>query len=227
VKYGTFLGDAGFFGTFYNLFAFSLCIALFMMWFGDVGRLFFSPHKILEEGMPVGDSAFVGLRWFDGLYLNSAALKTVGGDQLVPEDVSPSLQQEWKVLRENYRFNKEGTPPDVMRAQFWIGYDGEIPASKEGNEPAGLPPMTIFMRMLRIIWDWFVSLVKAVWDAFNKGKSKGQTQAQPQSQPQSQAPMVGGAREPLSLESTVMGATIVALIAGGSLKGLIDYLVKE
>jgi len=38
----------------------------------------------------------------------------------------------------------------------------------------------------------------------------------------------GGARdEELSVESQVMGAAIVALIAGGSLKGLVDYLMAE
>jgi len=224
VKYGTFLGEAGFIGTFYNLFAFSLCIALFIMWFGDISRIFFSPHKILEEGMPVGDSAFVGLRWYDGLYLNSAEIKSVEGEQLVPEDVSPHLQKEWKVLRENYRFNKEGTPPEEMRAAFWIGYEGEIPTSKHGNEPAGLPPLTLFMRVLRIIWDWIVEFVKMCWKAIfdKKGMAKSMVVA------------VGGAREkvsddaePLSLEATLMGAVIVALIAGGSLKGVVDYIMKE
>jgi hypothetical protein len=38
----------------------------------------------------------------------------------------------------------------------------------------------------------------------------------------------GGAREePLSTEAQIMGATVIALIAGGSLKGLVDYLMKE
>ena len=38
----------------------------------------------------------------------------------------------------------------------------------------------------------------------------------------------GGAREePLSTEAQIMGATVLALIAGGSLKGLVDYLMKE
>ena len=40
--------------------------------------------------------------------------------------------------------------------------------------------------------------------------------------------MAGGAREePLSTEAQIMGATVIALIAGGSLKGLVDYLMKE
>jgi hypothetical protein len=39
--------------------------------------------------------------------------------------------------------------------------------------------------------------------------------------------MKGGAREDLSLESQIMGVSIVALIAGGSLKGLVDYLMTE
>ena len=44
-------------------------------------------------------------------------------------------------------------------------------------------------------------------------------------EPQAQ---VGGARkEHLSTEAQVMGAAVVALIAGGSLKGLVDYLMTE
>jgi hypothetical protein len=39
--------------------------------------------------------------------------------------------------------------------------------------------------------------------------------------------MKGGAREDLSLESQIMGVSIVALIAGGSLKGIVDYLMTE
>ena len=51
------------------------------------------------------------------------------------------------------------------------------------------------------------------------------------------APQAGGARikktkykEPedaLSTEAQLMGATVIALIAGGSLKGLVDYLMPE
>jgi hypothetical protein len=37
----------------------------------------------------------------------------------------------------------------------------------------------------------------------------------------------GGARPELSTEAQVMGAVVVALIAGGSLKGLVDYLMTE
>jgi hypothetical protein len=38
----------------------------------------------------------------------------------------------------------------------------------------------------------------------------------------------GGARkEELSTEAQIMAATVVALIAGGSLKGLVDYLMVE
>jgi hypothetical protein len=38
----------------------------------------------------------------------------------------------------------------------------------------------------------------------------------------------GGARdEPLTTEAQIMGATVIALIAGGSLKGLIDYLMPQ
>jgi len=37
----------------------------------------------------------------------------------------------------------------------------------------------------------------------------------------------GGAKEDLSTESQIMGASIIALIAGGSLKGLVDYLMAE
>jgi len=39
--------------------------------------------------------------------------------------------------------------------------------------------------------------------------------------------LTGGARSQLSAESQIMGAAVIALIAGGSLKGLIDYLMKE
>ena len=44
--------------------------------------------------------------------------------------------------------------------------------------------------------------------------------------------MTGGARheeqkEPMSTEAQVMGAALIAIIAGGSLKGLIDYLTAE
>jgi len=40
--------------------------------------------------------------------------------------------------------------------------------------------------------------------------------------------MSGGARkEILSLEAQVMGATVMALLAGGSLKGIVDYLMTE
>jgi hypothetical protein len=37
----------------------------------------------------------------------------------------------------------------------------------------------------------------------------------------------GGAHDELSLESQVMGATILALIVGGSLKGLIDSTMSQ
>jgi hypothetical protein len=38
----------------------------------------------------------------------------------------------------------------------------------------------------------------------------------------------GGARdEPLTTEAQIMGATVIALIAGGSLKGLVDYLMPQ
>jgi len=37
----------------------------------------------------------------------------------------------------------------------------------------------------------------------------------------------GGYRQELSLESHIMGASIAALIAGGSLKGLIDYIMAQ
>ena len=40
----------------------------------------------------------------------------------------------------------------------------------------------------------------------------------------------GGARhqeDPLSTEAQIMAAAIVALIAGGSLKGVVDYLMVE
>ena len=46
--------------------------------------------------------------------------------------------------------------------------------------------------------------------------------------PTAAAVAAGGAREePLSTEAQIMGATVIALIAGGSLKGLVDYLMKE
>jgi len=38
----------------------------------------------------------------------------------------------------------------------------------------------------------------------------------------------GGAREEsLTTEAQIMGATVIALIAGGSLKGLVDYLMPQ
>jgi hypothetical protein len=52
----------------------------------------------------------------------------------------------------------------------------------------------------------------------------------PFSPPNKPTKQKGGAdeeAEPLSLEANLMGATIVALIAGGSLKGVIDYMMKE
>ena len=40
--------------------------------------------------------------------------------------------------------------------------------------------------------------------------------------------LLGGARkEELSSEAQIMAATVVALIAGGSLKGLVDFLMLE
>jgi len=39
---------------------------------------------------------------------------------------------------------------------------------------------------------------------------------------------IGGARkEPLSTEAKILGASIIAIITGGGLKGLVDYLIKE
>jgi hypothetical protein len=41
-------------------------------------------------------------------------------------------------------------------------------------------------------------------------------------------PQRGGARkEPLSTEAKILGASIIAIITGGGLKGLVDYLIKE
>jgi hypothetical protein len=37
----------------------------------------------------------------------------------------------------------------------------------------------------------------------------------------------GGSRSELSSESQILGATVIALVAGGSLKGLIDYLMAQ
>ena len=37
----------------------------------------------------------------------------------------------------------------------------------------------------------------------------------------------GGSSEPLSTESQILGATVLALIVGGSLKGLVDYLLTN
>ena len=37
----------------------------------------------------------------------------------------------------------------------------------------------------------------------------------------------GGARDELSTEAQILGATVIALIAGGSLKGLVDYLFVQ
>ena len=37
----------------------------------------------------------------------------------------------------------------------------------------------------------------------------------------------GGSRSELSSESQILGATVIALVAGGSLKGLIDYLMSQ
>ena len=39
--------------------------------------------------------------------------------------------------------------------------------------------------------------------------------------------MKGGAYSELSTESQVMGAVLVAILAGGSLKGLIDYTMTD
>ena len=42
------------------------------------------------------------------------------------------------------------------------------------------------------------------------------------------AALKGGAREePLSTEAKIMGAVVIALVAGGSLKGLVDYLIAD
>jgi len=40
-------------------------------------------------------------------------------------------------------------------------------------------------------------------------------------------PQGGGARDELSTEAQILGATVIALIAGGSLKGLVDYLMVQ
>jgi len=61
-----------------------------------------------------------------------------------------------------------------------------------------------------------------------------QPQQPQQPQPQQRQPVQqGGYRrsqdneEPLSTEAQIMGATLIALIAGGSLKGLVDYIMPQ
>ena len=52
-------------------------------------------------------------------------------------------------------------------------------------------------------------------------------QPTPAPAPQPTPGQKGGSRSELSSESQILGATVIALVAGGSLKGLIDYLMNQ
>jgi hypothetical protein len=194
----------------------------------------------MMRGMPVPEVAYDAFAWIKTLYVKSEKV----GSTTVDLPLSEDLRQPWAALKEHYMFKKEGITPEELRARFWIGRTGEKASlPTRSNDPPGNPPVTIALRMIQILWDWIIFGIKLlIWcfvpanavaeAAANVGveeiraTEKAALRTRLEQLESLQKKQSGGA-QPLSTEAQIMGATVIALIAGGSLKGLVDYLMKE
>ena len=230
------LSSVGFFGGMWLILCTMLMIGLMVMYVGDISILLNKPESVMTEGMPISETAVDAFGWIKSLYFNEEGA------------ITPGLEQEWQTIYEHYMFKKSGVSAKELEGRFRIARKGELPVTHfTSTAPAGIIPFTLAKR---IVLNTIYSIISAV--GYNTPIGRGfkianalVPNAVAVATPLTNGvknisdirhnllnrigvPAVGGARkEPLSTEAQIMGATVIALIAGGSLKGLVDYLMKE
>lgn len=111
---------------------------------------------------------------------------------------------------------------EELRTLFQIKHTKQVEAEAEAGAETGGSWMSFLILMISpflILWNVAISkIVSGIEYVFAKFRS-------PVPIPQ---PMRGGAHpEPLSVDAQILGAVTIAVIAAGSLKGIVDYLMKE
>jgi hypothetical protein len=225
-----------FMGFVFILVFIQVILAWLAAWGSDAYTLLFNADSIMTDGLAVPAMAYQGFGYIRGLYEDKEGR------------IRDDLKLDWQKLEEHYMFPREGITAQELRDRFWIKRSGEYVTFDEASEtPPGVPPLTVIARMFGVMGEWIVLGLRVCWgilfppsgvqavaariavDRLERGGSEAEAVAASGAAAamRAVAPQQGGARESLSLESQIMGAVVVALIAGGSLKGLVDYLFTE
>jgi hypothetical protein len=227
-------------GIIFLLIFIPIIIASFTAWGSDVINVLFNGDTIMQKGLPMPRLAYHGSAYFRKLYEDDDG------------NVDSDLRSDWESLKANYIFKEEGTTAEEIRNMFYIAHSNEKVKGTKADQPAGVPPFTIFFRIIGVLGKWIMNAIKAVWFMFQPQKAveaegsklviramKGDVELPPLAaavmgvpqQPQATTPHTqkggGYKEESLSTEAQVFGAVTVALIGGGAIKGLVDYLMQE
>ena len=130
-----------------------------------------------------------------------------------------------------------GVSAEELKAMFEIKHKTEVQPEREPAEKEDgtwISYVIMLAAPFLIIFNWIVMGCQAVYyavfpaAAVIAAQSRATVKMMEAEAKAREIPvMTGGAKNELSLESQIMGASIAALIAGGSLKALVDYLVTQ
>jgi len=200
---------AGIYGTF-----------VWMPWWLIMSSTVIDPKKMFTKGVTVDSKTDQFLNYF----------------KMWTNRIGPTTSE-----RVSIDFGYGDIKPEELREKFSIYWDNPTPEEGEKASTEKVEPMTWPMSLLLgPIFGFIPALISRIYiinpiealnqaavaeaNAENSGKSNLLGSIQQATLNQGG----GGARkEELSIEAQVMAATVVALIAGGSLKGLVDYLMVE
>jgi len=202
---------------------------LLVSWLTDLKNIFGNDIAgVFKTGLPMPKVAYEAFS-YNKLYENEP------GDL----DRNSDEGKELTLLEQKFMFDKNGLTPAELKRMFWIRHSNESAESSASDVgPPGNPIFLILKRLIYIPAVWIGNIFRIIYYCFNPpaaplaivseiARVKAQAELDELNYNLKRSrPQEGGAHpEELSTEAQILGATVVALIAGGSLKGLVDYLM--
>ena len=190
-------------------------VGILPLWVSTMYSVFADSDSLKEDGLKVPKSLNFILGWWKGLYTGE-------------HDT------------EDYRFLEKSFDIRSMSAEelaeiFRISYGSYDTREEEKESYMASQQMVILVKLITVAIGLFIKWpfteAAKAWNKLTCNLRDNGWWPNPSSSPPSAPPQTGGSRakqaptENLSTEAQVLGAAILAIIAGGSLKGLVDYLM--